>query len=50
MEYSTLSYAAAIALGRAISYISGLSLDQVASHNREPATQLADATLDEVLR
>lgn len=42
MEYSTMSYAAAIALGRAISYISGLSLAEVAGHNRELTSQLAD--------
>ncbi len=42
MEYSTMSYAAAIALGRAIGYISGLSLAGVAAHNRELASQLAD--------
>src|SRR5712692_928992 len=42
MEYSTMSYAAAIALGRAIGYISGLSLAEVAGHNRELASQLAD--------
>jgi selenocysteine lyase/cysteine desulfurase len=42
MEYSTMSYAAAIALGRAIGYISGLSLVEVAAHNRELASQLAD--------
>jgi selenocysteine lyase/cysteine desulfurase len=42
MEYSTMSYAAAIALGRAISYISSLSLTEVAWHNRELSTQLAD--------
>src|SRR6266550_8352445 len=42
MEYSTMSYAAAIALGRAIGYLSGLSLAEVAAHNRELASQLAD--------
>src|ERR1039457_1979754 len=42
MEYSTMSYAAAIALGRAIGYISGLSLAEVAGHNRDLASQLAD--------
>jgi selenocysteine lyase/cysteine desulfurase len=41
MEYSTMSYAAAIALGRAIGYISGLSLAEVAAHNRELADGLA---------
>ena len=41
MEYSTMSYAAAIALGRAIRYISSLSLDHVAEHNRLLAGQLA---------
>jgi len=42
MEYSTMSYAAAIALGRAIRYISSSSLDDVAEHNRLLAGQLAD--------
>jgi selenocysteine lyase/cysteine desulfurase len=42
MEYSTMSYAAAIALGRAIQYISGLSLAEVAGHNAALASQLAD--------
>jgi selenocysteine lyase/cysteine desulfurase len=32
MEYSTMSYAAVIALGRAIGYIRGLSLAEVAAH------------------
>lgn len=40
MEYSTMSYAAAIALGSAIGYISSLSLADVAAHNRELASQL----------
>jgi cysteine desulfurase/selenocysteine lyase len=40
MEYSTMPYTAAIALGRAIRYISGLSLDEVAAHNAALATQL----------
>ncbi|MBO0807839.1 MAG: aminotransferase class V-fold PLP-dependent enzyme [Actinobacteria bacterium] len=42
MEYSTMSYSAAIALGRAIRYLSGLSLAEVAAHNAELAGQLAD--------
>jgi len=42
MEYSTMSYAAAIALGRAIRYIRGLSLGEVAEHNARLAAQLAD--------
>jgi selenocysteine lyase/cysteine desulfurase len=42
MEFSTMSYAAAIALGRAIEYIRGLSLAEVAQHNAELASQLAD--------
>ena len=41
MEYSTMSYSAAIALGRAIRYISGMSLDEVAAHNAALAGQLA---------
>jgi len=42
MEYSTMSYASAIALGRAIRYLSSLSLDEVAGHNRQLAAQLAE--------
>lgn len=42
MEYSTMSYPAAIALGRAIGYLSGLSLHEVAAHNAQLATQLTD--------
>jgi len=42
MEYSTRSYAAAIALGRAIRYVSSLAPDEVAEHNRLLAGQLAD--------
>jgi cysteine desulfurase / selenocysteine lyase len=41
MEYSTMSYAAAIALGRAICYINAMSLDEVATHNAELASQVA---------
>lgn len=42
MEYSTMSYPAAIALGGAIRYIRGLSLAEVAAHNARLAAQLAD--------
>ena len=42
MEYSTMSYAAAIALGRAIGYINTLSLHEVAAHNAELASQVAE--------
>jgi selenocysteine lyase/cysteine desulfurase len=42
MEYSTMSYSAAIALGRAIRYLGGLSLADVAAHNAELASQLTD--------
>jgi cysteine desulfurase / selenocysteine lyase len=42
MEYSTMSYTAAIALGRAIGYINTLDLSQVAEHNGTLAAQLAD--------
>jgi selenocysteine lyase/cysteine desulfurase len=42
MEYSTMSYAAAIALGHAIRYINTMSLDEVATHNAELASQLAE--------
>ena len=46
MEYSTLSYAAAIALGAAIRYISGLSLAEVAAHNARLASQLAEGLIE----
>jgi cysteine desulfurase / selenocysteine lyase len=42
MEYSTMSYTAAIALGRAIRYINTLDLNQVSAHNAALAAQLAD--------
>ena len=42
MEYSTMSYASAIAFGRAIRYVAGLGLDAVADHNRQLAGQLID--------
>jgi selenocysteine lyase/cysteine desulfurase len=42
MEYSTMSYAAATALGRAIGYITDMSLADVAEHNRRLADQLVD--------
>jgi selenocysteine lyase/cysteine desulfurase len=42
MEYSTMSYASAIAFGRAIRYVAGLGLDEVADHNRQLAGQLID--------
>jgi selenocysteine lyase/cysteine desulfurase len=42
MEYSTMSYASAIAFGRAIRYIASLALDEVADHNRQLAGQLID--------
>jgi selenocysteine lyase/cysteine desulfurase len=42
MEYSTMSYASAIALGRAIRYISSISLGEVAEHNKRLAAELAD--------
>jgi selenocysteine lyase/cysteine desulfurase len=42
MEYSTMSYAAAIALGHAIRYISGLDLGEVAAHNAALAGRLAE--------
>jgi selenocysteine lyase/cysteine desulfurase len=41
MEYSTMSYAAAIALGHAIRYLTTMSLEDVAAHNSELATHLA---------
>jgi len=42
MEYSTMPYAAAIAFGHAIRYVSAMSLDEVAAHNAELASQVAD--------
>jgi selenocysteine lyase/cysteine desulfurase len=45
MEYSTMSYTAAIALGRAIRYIAGLSLDQVAEHNARLTAQLTEGLI-----
>ncbi len=42
MEYSTMSYASAIAFGRAIRYINTLSPGGVAEHNRQLASQLAE--------
>jgi cysteine desulfurase / selenocysteine lyase len=42
MEYSTGSYAAAIAFGHAIRYVSSMSLDEVAAHNAELASRIAD--------
>ncbi len=46
MEYSTMSYAAAIALGRAIRYIRGLSPGKVAEHNARLAAQLAEGLME----
>src|SRR5690348_12340726 len=40
MEYSTMSYAAAIAFGHAIRYVSAMSLDEVDAHNAELASQI----------
>jgi selenocysteine lyase/cysteine desulfurase len=42
MEYSTMSYASAIAFGRAIRYIASLALDEVADHNRQLTGRLID--------
>jgi cysteine desulfurase / selenocysteine lyase len=42
MEFSTMSYAAAIALGGAIRYISSLSLAGVAEHNARLASEMAE--------
>src|SRR4029077_10488062 len=41
MEYSTMSYAAAIALGHAIRYVTAMPLEEVAAHNAELASQIA---------
>ena len=42
MEYSTMSYAAAIAFGHAIRYVTAVSTGAVAAHNAELASQLID--------
>jgi cysteine desulfurase / selenocysteine lyase len=42
MEYSTMSYASAIAFGRAIRYVASIALDEVAAHNAQLAGQLID--------
>lgn len=42
MEYATMSYAAAIALGHALRYVGSMSLGEVAAHNAELASQVAD--------
>jgi selenocysteine lyase/cysteine desulfurase len=42
MEYSTMSYAAAIAFGHAIRYINTMSLDEVATHNATLASQVSE--------
>lgn len=42
MEYSTGSYAAAIAFAHAIRYVSSMSLDGVAAHNAGLASRIAD--------
>ncbi|HEX7995514.1 MAG TPA: aminotransferase class V-fold PLP-dependent enzyme, partial [Streptosporangiaceae bacterium] len=42
MEYSTGSYAAAIAFGHSIRYVSSMSLDEVAVHNADLASRIAD--------
>ena len=41
MEYSTMSYASAIALGHALRYLEALSLTEVAGHNAQLASELA---------
>ena len=42
MEYSTMSYAAAITLGGALRYLGDLSPGQIATHNAALATELAE--------
>jgi selenocysteine lyase/cysteine desulfurase len=42
MEYSTMSYTSAIALGHALRYVGGLSLGEVARHNAGLASLLID--------
>ncbi len=42
MEYSTMSYSSAIAFGHAIRYVSAMSLDEVAAHNAQLASQVID--------
>jgi selenocysteine lyase/cysteine desulfurase len=42
MEYSTMSYASAIAFGRAIRYVTSLAIEEVAAHNGQLAGRLID--------
>jgi len=42
LEYSTMSYACAVALGRAIRYVAGMSVPAITDHNRELAGELAE--------
>jgi selenocysteine lyase/cysteine desulfurase len=46
MEYSTMSYASAIAFGRAIRYVASLALDEVADHNRQLTGRLIGGLTD----
>jgi selenocysteine lyase/cysteine desulfurase len=41
MEYSTMGYGSAVALGRALEYVNELGVDRVLQHDRELAARLA---------
>jgi cysteine desulfurase / selenocysteine lyase len=42
MEYSTMSYGSAVALGKALEYVLGLGVENVLVHDQALATRLAD--------
>jgi cysteine desulfurase/selenocysteine lyase len=42
MEYSTMSYGSAVALGEALEYVLDLGVDRVLAHDQSLATRLAD--------
>lgn len=42
MEYSTMGYGSAVALGRALEYVNALGAERVLAHDQALATQLAD--------
>jgi cysteine desulfurase/selenocysteine lyase len=42
MEYSTMGYGAAVALGRALEYVNALGVERVLAHDQALATRLAD--------
>jgi selenocysteine lyase/cysteine desulfurase len=42
MEYSTMGYGSAVALGRALEYVNELGVDRILAHDQALATRLAD--------